>query len=62
MNVVPFPLLRNIFQYHFSNALSLIADGRQNKENYQKDSSKFTGRFIACFLNDACLGHSGVNL
>lgn len=42
---LPFPI-NNIFQYHFSNALSfLIADGRQNKENYQKDSSEFTGRF-----------------
>lgn len=41
---LPFPI--NIFQYHFSNALSfLIADGRQNKQNYQKDSSEFTGRF-----------------
>lgn len=41
---LPFPI-NNIFQYHFSNALSLIADGRQNKENYQKYSSEFTGRF-----------------
>lgn len=42
---LPFPI-NNIFQYYFSNALSfLIADDRQNKENYQKDSSEFTGRF-----------------
>lgn len=42
---LPFPI-NNIILYQFLNALSfLLANGRQNKENYQTDSSEFTGRF-----------------